>query len=97
METFYACDSAAPRYYNRAYFCDEEVDQMIEESSAIPTLEGRNEIYANIVQRVFEQAPVIMLFDVIETAAMQTDVQGVYLEPAGVNWPAKYAWIQQAG
>jgi ABC-type transport system substrate-binding protein len=97
METFYACDSAAPRYYNRAYFCDEEVDQMIEESSAIPTLEGRNEIYANIVQRVYEQAPVIMLFDVIETAAMQTDVQGVYLEPAGVNWPAKYAWIQQAG
>ena len=36
METFYACDSAAPRYYNRAYFCDEEVDQLIEESSAIP-------------------------------------------------------------
>ena len=97
METFYACDSAAPRYYNRAYFCDEEVDQLIEESSAIPTLEGRNEIYADIVQRVYEQAPILMLFDVIETAAMQNDVQGVYLEPAGVNWPAKYAWIQQEG
>ncbi len=97
METFYACDSAAPRYYNRAYYCDEEVDQMIEESSTIPTLEGRNEIYAEVVQRVFDQAPVLMLFDVVETAAMQTDVQGVYLEPAGVNWPAKYAWIQQEG
>ena len=97
METFYACDSAAPRYYNRAYFCDEEVDQLIEESSAIPTLEGRNEIYAEVVQRVFEQAPILMLFDVIETAAMRNNVQGVYLEPAGVNWPAKYAWIQQEG
>jgi peptide/nickel transport system substrate-binding protein len=97
METFYACDSAAPRYYNRAYFCDEEVDQLIEESSAIPTLEGRNEIYAEVVQRVYEQAPIIMLFDVLETAAMRNNVQGVYFEPAGVNWPAKYAWIQQEG
>ena len=44
---------------------------------------------------VFGQAPIIMLFDVIETAAMRDDVQGVYFEPAGVNWPAKYAWIQQ--
>ena len=95
METFYACDSAAPRYYNRAYFCDEDVDALIEESSAIPTLEGRNEIYADVVQRVYEQAPIIMLFDVIETAAMRNTVQGVYFEPAGVNWPAKYAWIQQ--
>lgn len=95
METFYACDSAAPRYYNRAYFCDEEVDALIEESSAIPTLEGRNEIYAEVVQMVYDQAPIIMLFDVIETAAMRDDVQGVYFEPAGVNWPAKYAWIQQ--
>ncbi len=95
METFYACDSAAPRYYNRAYFCDEAVDALIEESSAIPTLEERNEIYAEVVQRVFEQAPVLMLFDIVETAAMQNDVQGVYFEAAGVNWPAKYAWIEQ--
>ena len=71
---------------------------MIEESSAIPTLEGRNEIYAEVVQRVYEQAPMVMLFDVIETAGhAENNVQGVYLEPAGVNWPAKYAWIQQEG
>lgn len=97
METFYACDSAAPRYYNRAYFCDEEIDELIAESSAIPTLEGRNEIYAEIVRRVFEQAPVLMLFDAVETAAMQNDVQGVYFEAAGVNWPGKYAWLQPEG
>jgi ABC-type transport system substrate-binding protein len=97
METFYACDSAAPRYYNRAYFCDEEVDRLIEESSAIPSLADRNEIYAEVVQRVYEQAPILMLFDVIETAAMRANVQGVYFEPAGVNWPAKYAWLEQEG
>lgn len=95
MLTFYACDSAAPRYYNRAYFCDEEVDQMIAESETIPTLEGRNEIYAEIVERVFEQAPILQLFDAVETVAMQNYVEGVYLEPAGTNWPAKYAWLNK--
>ena len=97
METFYACDSAAPRYYNRAYFCDPEVDRLIEESSAIPTLEGRNAIYADIVKRVFDQAPILMLFDAVETVAMRSEVEGVYFEPAGVNWPAKYAWLNEGG
>jgi ABC-type transport system substrate-binding protein len=97
METFYACDSAAPRYYNRAYFCDPEVDRLIEEAAAIPTLAERNAIYSDVVKRVYDQAPILMLFDAVETVAMRSEVEGVYFEPAGVNWPAKYAWLNEEG
>jgi ABC-type transport system substrate-binding protein len=95
MLTFYACDSAAPRYYNRAYFCDPAVDALIEESEATTTMEARNEIYAQINKMVFDQAPILQLFDVLQTVAIHSNVEGVYFEPAGNNWPGKYAWLEQ--
>jgi peptide/nickel transport system substrate-binding protein len=95
MLTFYACDSAAPRYYNRAYFCDPAVDALIEESETAPTMEARNEIYAQINTMVFEQAPILQLFDVLQTVAIHSNVEGIYFEPAGNNWPGKYAWLDQ--
>lgn len=95
MQTIYACDSAAPRYYNRAYFCDEQVDEMIVESEQAPTLAARNEIYADIIRRVHELAPIIQLFDLIQNVPMRDNLKGVYLEPAGINWPAKYAWFEE--
>ena len=95
MQTFYACASAAPVYYNRAYFCDEEVDALIEESMAAPNLEARNAIYADVIQRVFEQAPILQLFDIVQIVATSNKVKGVYFEPAGNNWPGKYAWLEE--
>lgn len=95
MTTFYACDSAAPVYYNRAYFCDEEIDALIAESKAAPNLEARNAIYEEIIQKVRDQAPILQMFDVIQLVATSSNVQGVYFEPAGNNWPAKYAWIAE--
>jgi peptide/nickel transport system substrate-binding protein len=93
MLTFYSCDSRAPRYFNRAYLCDEQVDEWIEQSFAAPTLEERNAIYVDIIRRVHELAPIIQLFDSIETVAVAENLEGVYYDPAHVNWPAKYAWL----
>ncbi|MBI1296497.1 hypothetical protein GC175_16200 [bacterium] len=95
MLTFYACDSAAPRYYNRAYFCDPEVDTLIQESLTITDLDARNAIYAEINKMVVDQAPILQLFDVILTISMSDDVKGVYFEPAGNNWPGKYSWLDR--
>lgn len=95
METFYAYDSAAPTYYNRAYFCNEEVDALIEESMAAPNLADRNAIYADIIQRVRDQAPILQMFDVVQLIGMSSKVEGIYFEPAGNNWPGKYAWIKE--
>jgi ABC-type transport system substrate-binding protein len=95
MLTFYACDSAAPRYYNRAYFCDPEVDALINESLMSPTMEERNAIYETINKMVVDQAPILQLFDVIVTISMRNDVKGFYFEPAGNNWPGKYSWLDR--
>jgi ABC-type transport system substrate-binding protein len=95
MVTFYACDSAAPRYYNRAYFCDEEVDALIEKSKTIPDMEGRNAVYADVIKKVFDTAPIIQLYDVISTVAMRSYVKGVYFDPPHVNWMARNAWLDK--
>lgn len=92
VSTTYRCDSAAPRLYNRAYFCDPEVDALSDLSRQSATLEERNAIYEDIVTMVFEQAPILQLFNQVQFVPVNADVQGVYFEPAFSNWPAKYAW-----
>jgi ABC-type transport system substrate-binding protein len=94
MLTFYHTNSAAPRYFNRAYYSNPVVDQLIEQSLKSTSGSGRNKIYyQQIVKQVFQDAPIIMLVDVTQQAAAREAVHGVYLEGAGNNWPAKYAWI----
>jgi len=92
VSTTYRCDSAAPRLYNRAYFCDPEVDALSDLSRQSATLEERNAIYEDIVTMVFEQAPILQLFNQVQFVPVNADVQGVYFEPAFSNWPGKYAW-----
>jgi ABC-type transport system substrate-binding protein len=93
MLTALKCDSAPPRYFNRAHFCDPEVDALIEESLAAPTLEERNEVYAEIIPIVTELAPILMLVNALGGVAIAENLEGVYLEGASINWPAKYAWF----
>lgn len=96
MLTFYHSSSAAPRYFNRAYYANPVVDALIEESIRATTSSGRNKIYyTQVVKQVFQDAPIIMLFDVIQQVAMKDTVHGVYLEGAGNNWPVKYAWKER--
>ncbi len=93
MLTFYHTNSAAPRYFNRAYYTNPTVDELIEQSIKAVSNPGRNKIYyTQIVKQVFRDAPIVMLFDVTQQVAVKDNVHGVYLEGAGNNWPAKYAW-----
>lgn len=92
MSTFYHSDSFAPRLYNRAYYSNPEVDRLIEQSRALGDIDARNEIYAQIIPMVFEDAPILQLFDQVEFLATDSSVQGIYFDPTFNNWPAKYAW-----
>ncbi|UCC74233.1 MAG: hypothetical protein JSV86_06655, partial [Gemmatimonadota bacterium] len=92
VSTIYRCDSAAPRLYNRAYYCNEEVDALSNASRQVATLEERNEIYADIFEIVQDEAPVIQLFNQTHFVPISADVHGIYFEPAFSNWPGKYAW-----
>jgi ABC-type transport system substrate-binding protein len=92
VSTFYRCDSAAPRLFNRAYYCNEEVDRLSDLSRTKGSMEERNEIYREIFQIVFDDAPILQLVDSVEFVPINARLRGVYFEPAFSNWPAKYAW-----
>jgi len=93
VSTTYRTDSAAPRLYNRAYYGNPEVDALSDRSRQAATLEERDAIYAEIIPIVFQEAPILQLFNSVEFLAANADVEGIYFEPAFSNWPAKYAWI----
>jgi ABC-type transport system substrate-binding protein len=96
MLTFYHSTSAAPRYFNRAYYANPVVDALIDQSIKATSNPGRNKIYySQVIKQVFQDAPIIMLFDVIQQVAVKDTVHGVYLESASNNWPAKYAWRER--
>ncbi len=92
VSTIYRTDSAAPTLYNRAYYGNPEVDRLSDLSRQAATLEERNEIYAQIIPMVFEDAPILQLFNSVEFLAVNSDVHGIYFEPAFSNWVGKYAW-----
>ena len=92
VSTIYRCDSAAPRLFNRAYYCNEEVDRLSDLSRQSATIEERNEIYAQIIPIVFDDAPILQLFDAVEFLAASSNLRGLYFEPAFSNWPMKYGW-----
>jgi ABC-type transport system substrate-binding protein len=92
MLTFYHTKSFAPVYYNRAYYSNPQVDEMIDRSLGVTSRAERDKIYAQVIKQVVKDAPIIMLFDTLERVAIKADVQGVYLEKAGNNWIGKYAW-----
>jgi ABC-type transport system substrate-binding protein len=92
VSTFYRCDSAAPRLFNRAYFCNEEVDRLSDLSRTMGSVDERNEVYKQIFDIVFQDAPILQLVNAIEFVPINSKLQGVYFEAAYNNWPAKYGW-----
>jgi peptide/nickel transport system substrate-binding protein len=93
LQTFYHSSSAAPRYFNRAHYGNPVVDRLIEQSLNATTAKSRNSIYmGQIMRTVFNDAPILQLIDMPQELAVRDNVHGVFLEPAGNNWPAKYAW-----
>jgi ABC-type transport system substrate-binding protein len=96
MESHYRSDAVPPRYYNYSWYSNPDVDRLTEQARSAKTLEERNQIYGQVEKIVADDAAWLMLFDVKLFAIMKDDVQGVYLEPAGNNFPAKYAWRGKA-
>jgi ABC-type transport system substrate-binding protein len=95
MLTFYHTNSFPPFYYNNSYYSNTRVDQLIEQSQKATNRAERDKTYAQIVRQVYRDAPILMLFDTFEQVAIRDAVHGVYLERAGNNWPAKYAWKER--
>ena len=94
MKTYISCDAWPPTYWDYSHYCNEEVDALIAKGDEVPTIEERNEIYAEILDIIREDAPTLFLFNGLSTIATRDNVYGLYLDPAQTVWPVKYAWIQ---
>jgi len=90
----FACKAWAPVKYNRMYFCDGEVERLREEAYGARTLEERAPIYRKIYERVFYQAPIIQLFDILQVAPAGKHVHNVGFEPSLTIWPLRETWIE---
>ena len=93
MKSYIACNAWPPTYWDYSHYCNEEVDALIAKGDEVPTIEERNELYAQILDIIREDAPTLFLFNGLSTIATRSDVNGLYLDPAQTIWPVKYAWL----
>jgi len=93
LRTYYRCDAWPPVYYGYSFYCNEEVDKLIDQGNAAPTREERDAFYAQAIQIARDESPTVMLVDGAASIALRDNVEGVYLDPAQTIWPVKYAWF----
>lgn len=72
-----------PNGANTAYFDDQEVSDLIDEANITPDHDHQGEIYAQIQETVYEQAPWIFLGTDTILSGHTTDLEGVYVLPDG--------------
>jgi peptide/nickel transport system substrate-binding protein len=91
----YSSKAFPPRYYNRAYMVNPDVDQLIEKANNAKKRDEQNKLYAQILKRMHEEAPLIQLVDLTQAVAFRDNVHGIYLNGPANNYPAQFAWKEK--
>ena len=95
IKTAIVCDAKPGTYYNYPSYCNPEVDALVAEADKAPTMEERNEYFADVFDIVWDDAISIYLFQGVATIASGANVKGLYPDPAQTVFPFKYAWIAE--
>jgi ABC-type transport system substrate-binding protein len=95
LNMLYSSKAFPPRYYNRAYMVVPDVDQMIEKANATRNREEQHKLYAQILKRMHDEAPLIQLVDLTQAVAFRDNVRGIYLNGPANNHPAQFAWKEK--
>lgn len=95
LNMLYSSKAFPPRYYNRAYMAIPEVDQLIEKANQAKSRDEQNKLYAQILKRMHDEAPLIQLVDLTQAVAFRTNVRGIYLNGPANNSPAQFAWKEK--
>jgi len=95
LNMLYSSKAFPPRYYNRAYMAIPEVDQMIEKANNTKKRDEQHKLYAQILKRMHEEAPLIQLVDLTQAVAFRDNVRGIYLNGPANNYPAQFAWKEK--
>jgi glutathione transport system substrate-binding protein len=95
LNMLYSSKAFPPRYYNRAYMAIPDVDQMIEKANNSKKRDEQHKLYAQILKRMHEEAPLIQLVDLTQAVAFRDSVRGIYLNGPPNNYPAQFAWKEK--
>ncbi|MBI4279905.1 MAG: hypothetical protein HY660_15750 [Armatimonadetes bacterium] len=94
LNTFFSCNAWAPKLYNRMYYCNRQLEAILENANKATDNPTRLGLYQEALKIAFRDAPFLMLFDTVFTLVTKAGVHGVELHKVG-NYPARFAWRER--
>ncbi len=92
MNYLFRSDAFPPDRRNRMYYRSSVVDGLIDVGNRQPTLALRNQFYAQAIRQVFQDAPILQLFQLKEAIAFRSTLHGAQIDPCQLIHPAQFAW-----
>jgi ABC-type transport system substrate-binding protein len=92
MNYMFRSDAFPPERRNRMYYRNSAVDGFIEAGNKQPTLQLRNQSYAQAIKQIFQDAPILQLFQLKEEIAFRTTLHGAQIDACQLIHPAQFAW-----
>ncbi len=77
LSSDYTCDGG----YNIAHYCDEETDALIKEAAVTEETEARQALYADVAERLQEQAAGVYLVHNTAVSGVRSEVDGYEIHP----------------
>lgn len=95
MRFAYSCEAFPPKGFNYSHYCNPELEKMIQEGAKQPTLEKRNEIFSQVIKKMYDDYPALVLVNASGVLVTRKNVRGSYLDPAIGQWPQKWVWLDK--
>jgi len=92
MSGFWHSNAWAPKYYNRMYYRNEKVDELIDKADECATLEARNELYAQAFEEIYRDPGTIQLIINPVLVAYRDNIRNVIVKPFATIATACFAW-----
>jgi ABC-type transport system substrate-binding protein len=92
LNYLFRSDAVPPERRNRMYYRSSAVDRFIELGNTQPTLALRNQSYGQAIKEIFQDAPILQLFQLKEEIAFRNTLHGAQIDPCQLIHPAQFAW-----
>jgi len=92
MNYMFRSDAFPPDRRNRMYYKNPAVDGFIDMGNKQPTLPLRNQYYGQAIKQIFQDAPILQLFQLKEEIAFRTNLHGAQVDACQLIHPAQFAW-----
>ena len=79
----FASDRVPPNFNNSGFYINEELDAMFDEAISTPDEEEALSIYAEIQEKIYQDAPWVFLHVPDAIIAKSEDLHGIYILPSG--------------